>query len=204
MTGNQAPLTLVGEVMLPIRETLHLTVQDSVQDVMQKGLYTAAVDKLVVIFDGPEVIAVTGAGRLRGQVLPRSWSGRLGDRLGRLPPPPEITPQTRVAALDFLVQEVRDAEWLLVVDDETGHPLGVLSREVVLDHLPPVEPVPKGEIYRGAQGRLWGDPEVEHVFYYCQQENRRFGSHAVHPDAQGRMRDRKGHLVEEVVPPQMG
>ncbi len=204
MTENQAPLTLVGEVMTPIQEALHLTAQDSVQDVMQKGLYTAAGDKLVIIFDGSEVIAVTSAGRLRGQVLPRSWSGRLGDRLGRLPPPPEITPQTRVAALIFLVQEVHDAEWLLVVDDETGHPLGVLSHKVVLDHLPPVEPLPKGEIYRGARGRLWGDPEVEHVFYYCPQENRRFGPHAVHPDAQGRMRDRKGHLVEEVVPPQMG
>jgi CBS domain-containing protein len=204
MTENQAPLTLVGEVMIPIRETLHLTAQDSVQDVMQKGLYAAVGDKLVIIFDGPEVIAVTSAGKLRGQVLPRSWSGRLGDRLGRLPPPPEITPQTQVVALVFLVQEVPDAEWLLVVDDETGHPLGVLSREEVLDHRPPGEPLPKGEIYRGARGRLWGDPEVEHVFYYCQQENRRFGPHAVHPDPQGRMRDRKGHLVEVVVPPQTG
>ena len=200
MNANTAPQTLVDEVKIPIEEALHLSAQDSLQDVMQKGLYETLDESPVVIFDGPEVVAVTTAGKLRGEILPRSWSGLLGDRLGRLSLPPEVTAHTRVAALDFFVQQVTDAEWLLVVDDETGQPVGILNRTVVLDFVPPPDAVRKGELYQVY--RAAGDPSVEHVFYYCPVEKRYYAPHAVHPDAEGRMRDRRGHLVEKCEPPE--
>jgi len=204
MAENMAPQTLVDEVMVSIEETLHLSTQDSVQVVIQKGLYRVPDDKPVVILDGPEVVAVTAAGKLRCQILPRSWSGPLGDRLRRLPPPPEITPQMRVAALDFLVQQVSEADWLLVVDDETGQLLGVLSRKVVLDYLPKPEAVAKGEIRRSAHTLLWGDPNIDHNYYYCPVEKRYYASHAVRPDREGKMRDRRGHLVKKHTPSEAG
>lgn len=200
MNANAAPQTLVDEVKISIEEALHLSAQDSLQDVMQKGLYETLDESPVVIFDGPEVIAVTTAGKLRGEILPRSWSGLLGDRLGRLSLPPEVTAHTRVAALDFLVQQVPDADWLVVVDDETGQPVGVLSRTVVLGFIPP--PDTTVEVYRAAPMLLWGDPSVEHAFYYCPVEKRYYAPHAVHPDAEGRMRDRRGHLVEKCESPE--
>jgi len=197
--NEKAPQMLVDEVQIPIEEVLHLSAQDDVQEVIQKGLYQVPDERPVVIFDGPEIIAVTAAGKLRGRILPRSWSGPLGDRLGRLSLPPEITAQTRVAGLGFFVQRVPDADWLLVVDDETGQPVGVLSRSVVLDFVPPPDLTKK--VYRDANLLLWGDPDVEHDYYYCPQENRYYGPQAVHPDAEGRIRDRRGHLVEKYVPP---
>lgn len=198
MNTDRAPKTLVDEVKTPIEEALYLSTQDRLQDVMRKGLYEAPGEKPAAIFDAAEVIAVTTVGMLRGRILPRSWSGPLGNNLGRLSLPPEVMARTQVAALDFFVQEVSDADWLLVVDDETGRPIGILSRTIVLDFIPP--PDTTAEVFRAAHALLWGDPEVEHVFYYCPVEHRCYGPHAVRPDADGKMRDRWGHLVERREP----
>jgi len=198
MSTNKAPQTLVDEVKIPIEETLHLSARDSLQDVVQKGLYDVPGEKPVTIYDGSEVTAVTAAGKLRGEILPGSWGGPLGNRMGRLSLPPEVTSNTRVADLVFFVQQEADVDWLLVIDDETKCPVGVLSRTVVLDFIPP--PDTTAEVYRMAHATLWGDPDVEQVFYYCPTEKRYYGPHAVHPDAEGKMRDRWGHLVEKREP----
>ena len=198
---TQTPKILVDEIKIPIKDVLSLSTQDGIKEIKQKKIHNQAKDEPVVIFKGSEVIVIATVAKLFGQLLPRSWmSGTLGEQLRSVSLPPRVTSRTKVAELDFFIQSIPDHEWLLVVDDETGYPVGILNRYKAMEYLPSKESVlaslDPSQLVRNPNLRLWGDPAIEHVYYYCSIEDRHFGPHAVHPDAQGQMRDRSGHLVE--------
>jgi hypothetical protein len=193
------PKTLVREVSKSLDDALCLDSQDGVREALDKGLYQAPREQPVVIREGDEVIALESAGRLREDVLPRSWQAPIKDWITMLPAPAEVSEDTQVAELAFLVQHQRRLTWVLVVEGESGNPVGTLDRAAILRYLPPLDTTV--EAYRDASLRLWGDSTVKH-YYYCPVEKKTYGPHAVRPDAQGRMRDRKGHLVEKRALPQ--
>ena len=197
MNTNPIPETIADEVKIAVAETLSLSAEDQVQEAMQKGLYDVPGARPVLIYDGGEVVGVSGAGKLRGEVLPRTWRGPLGKWLSRLPPAPEVTAGTRVADLLFLVQDLREVEWLLVVDEGTGKLVGVLARQVVLRTRPPLDQTAK--IFRAVELRLWDGAQVKNVYYYCAVEGRIFGPDAVKHEG-GQVRDRQGHVVEVRTP----
>ena len=105
MSSSDMPQTPVREVMVSLDDALCLDVQDSVQEAMRKGLYSAPDGKLVLISEQSELVALTTAGKLRGQALPRTWHGPLKEWITSLPAPPEVTADTLVAELDFFVQD---------------------------------------------------------------------------------------------------
>lgn len=198
MLSDHAPYTLVREVKIPLRETLQFTVQDTLQTVIQKQLYQCNADIPVTIFDEEEVIGITTAGELRGRFLPRTWTGKLGDNIRRMSLPAVITNNTRVAHLLYLVQLDHPIDWMLVIDDDSGVPNGILNRQIVLQYMPPLSK--PGEVYRDPDTRLWGDPDISPVAYYCKVENRYFGPNSIKFDAQGNPRDSKGHPVQRLAP----
>jgi hypothetical protein len=197
MSTTLPPTTLAGEVQIPLDETLQLDVQDSAQDVLSKGLDRVPNRQAVIVWQEGEIRAVATAKKLRDQILPRSWFNQLWTNLDRLSRPPEVTSSTPLASLCFLAQQLLEADWFLVLDDRQATPTGVLAREEILKALPP--PDVTQEVYREGSIRLWGDPSVENVYYYCPEEKRHYGPHAVYVDGQGKVRDRKGHLVQEHV-----
>ena len=188
------PETLVDEVKISLKNVLYLSAQDNWREVTQRGLYRASENQLVVIFQDAEVITITTANKLRSEILPRSWSGKLGDKVRNLPSPPIVAANTKVVELGLLVQDAK-VDWLLVVDNQTQEPVGVLSSEVVISYTQP-DSTPQ-ESRQGARFRLWGTSE-SHIYYYCPIEKRTYSSDMVRFDVEGRMRDPKGHLVERV------
>jgi hypothetical protein len=192
---SDRPQTLVDEVKIPLEETLELSIEDDWQTAERKGLYEEPEAKVVVIEDEQgEVIAVTTAGKLRGEIVPRSWQGPLSEVRERLPTLPVVSAGAQVASLDALVQTIRDADWLLVVDEER-RPVGVLARQVVVEkYLPPIDPTQ--EVYRRGEARLWGDPTEGISLWYCWHEQRVYLQHDVTPDERGVMRCPNGHPVE--------
>ena len=195
MSQDNIPQTLVHEVMVPLAEVLSLSVADGATEVMRKGLYRVAPTKVVVVFaeDG-DVVLVATAGHLRGKVLRRTWRGVLGDWV-KGQPVVEVSAAAQVVTLGFLVQKVPDVKWLVVVN-EAHQVVGVLSREVVMGLMPSEEAATKGPITRGeGKIRLLGE-SVVNVYYYCSLEQKYYGPETVLPDAEGRMRDQKGHLVQ--------
>jgi hypothetical protein len=198
MSADLIPTTLVRDIMVSVEETLRLDAQDGPKEAQDKGLYIAPAGQPVVVYDGDAVIAVILASKLRHEELTRSWQAPLDERLARVGRPPQITAQTRAVDLLFLVQDNEKLKWLAVVDDETGELVGVLDRGQVLKFRPP--PDPTEPIWRIS--RLYGVAGVQNVYYYCKVENRIYGPNAVHrDDADGQMRDRRGHLVKLKEPP---
>lgn len=191
---NDMPETLVSEEMIPLKDALHLLAQDTWRDVGKKGLGRVPDATLVVIVEDAEVMMIATAKTLRGEILPRSWGGQLGDRVRHLPSPPMVMASTQVVALGFLVQDAK-VDWLLVLDDQTGQPVGLLSGQVVMRYMP-LDKTPLEEIRRSARFRLWGTSRLN-VYYYCEIENINYGPHLVRTDAEGRRRDPKGHLVKK-------
>jgi hypothetical protein len=188
------PKTPVDEEKTPLEETLQLSIQDDWQAAKSKGLYDQPKTKVVVIRDEDDkVIAATTVGKLRDEIVPRSWRGSLSDVRNRLPPLPVVSAGARVASLDRLVQTLKKAAWLLVVD-EGRRPVGVLESRVVMDkYLPPLDTTQ--EAYRRGEARLWGDPTEDISLWYCAQEGLVYLQHDVTPDGEGRMLCPEGHPV---------
>lgn len=199
MNSTQMPQTPVRDVMVSLKDAIHLESRDGVQEAVRSGLYSADDDRLVAIHEGAEVLALTTASTLRAQILPRTWQAPLKAWVTSLPAPPEVCPDTLVAELAFFIQDQPELEWALVVEGASGAPVGALDRATIVRFLPPFETTV--EVFRAGHARLWGDSPVRH-YYYCPVEQRTYGPHAVRPDPQGRMRDRKGHLVEVRALPQ--
>lgn len=191
---NNVPKTLVSEVMVPLKDALQLLAQDTWRDVSRKGLGRIPDATPVVIVEDAEVMMIATAKKLGGEILPRSWSGKLGDRVRHLPSPPMVMAGTQVVALGFLVQDAK-ADWLLVLDDQTEQPIGLLNSQAVMRYIPS-DTTPPEEIKRSVRFRLWGTSGLN-VYYYCDVEKRNYGPHMVRADAEGRMRDPKGHVVEK-------
>jgi hypothetical protein len=195
MDEYKGPQVRVDEGKIPLDLTVQLSAQDKMQAVMDKGLYRAPGDKPVVIWQDDQIVAVTTVGRLRGRILPRAWAGPLAGYIAGLPLPPEVVGTAPIVTLIFLAHQAPECEWLLVVDPETARPRGILSRRVVLNYVPAADT--ELEVFRSSGVRLWGDSEVERSYYYCPVEDRIYGPHAVRPGPDGRMRDRRGHVVEK-------
>lgn len=195
MDEHKGPQVRVDEVKIPLEQTVQLSAQDEMQAVMDKGLYRAPEDKPVVIWQDDQIVAVATVGRLRGRILPRAWAGPLAGYMTDLPLPPEVVGTAPIVTLIFLAHQESECEWLLVVDSETARPRGILSRRVVLNYVPAADT--ELEVFRSSGVRLWGDSEVERTYYYCPVEDRIYGPHAVRPGPDGRMRDRRGHVVEK-------
>ena len=193
MNASEMPKTTVRQVLTLFDDAIRLDGEDGVPEALHKGLYDAPADKLVVICQGDEVIALVSAGKLRGETLTRSWQAPLKNEIGSLSATPEVSAGAPVAEVGFLVQMDHDLEWVLVVDEDSGEPVGALDRATIERFLPPLDFTQ--EAYRATEARLWGDAQVKH-YYYCPIEDKAYGAHAVRPDAEGRMRDRKDHLVE--------
>lgn len=122
------PITLqttVDELKMPLDRVLILSTNTQAADMGSKGLWQTDPNTPVLIQEGNQFILATSFGELTSAHLPRTWSA-LGASLRAATPPPQVPASTALVELGTRTQWMLAVKWLLVVDDETGGPLGLL------------------------------------------------------------------------------
>ena len=125
--------TIVQEITVPLDQVLALSAEDRFPEARDKGLWSVAGDKLVLVWDGDEVISLTTADTLRSSKLPRTLSRPLGDYLSGQPAPQPVWADESLVVLATQARFVLGGDYCLVWERATDRLVGVLVSSQVGD-----------------------------------------------------------------------
>jgi hypothetical protein len=152
----------IRQAMVPWEQVLELSIQDDYPATEEKGFWKAIRDeptKFVAVWDGDEVIVLTTVGRLRSHCLLQTWK-TLEQGLVRRSPFARVQANERVFAVATLARSLvgQDHPVAMVVDEETGRPVGAIDARHVADPLSRLE-------MEGWPGGWQNELELDAVLY---------------------------------------